>query len=393
MNKIGIAKDALEKMNISKETLDKTKNLIVDNKNNIIKGVILLLIIGIYFIFFYNRVDRYLSKMEPLKNIINIQPINSIKEYISRRKNYRLCDFYIASSFKSYLPCTNYYDYAHTDAIKQALIYGARYIDLDVFNKTFEECTEPVVCSGRDLGNWHYTNRLSLEECCDTISKLAFSNIVPGGSDPLFINLNLNLDYNIYTMNKISKILIKFFSHKFMDKKYTYLGINENDPIKSTNIMTAPLYKLINKVIIICDQDVSGSDLEEIVNISATKRGNLRQTTYFEIKQTYDAKEITEYNRKNMTRVIPMEGLEYRTKKNINYATPWYMGCQFICMNYTKPDEYMAAYLERFKNTSFVLKPYKLRYHPTLIRAPEQQIKEVSFAPERVSTPSYSITY
>ena len=102
---------------------------------------------------------------------------------------------------------------------------------------------------------------------------------------------------------------------------------------------------------------------------------------------------ITNYNKKNLTRVIPHGQTLKRTKENINYATPWYMGCQFICMNYNIPDDYMKAYIKRFKKCSFVLKPYKLRYHPKLIPAPDAQIPAVSFAPEKVTNPNYSITY
>lgn len=385
MEKIG------EKFGVNSVT-DATELVYKNSRRILIVGICLYLF-TFYAVYLHRRVDRSLGRMKSFEKITNIQPINTRGEVISRRKSYRLCDFNVASSFKSYLPCTYYYDYADVDAIKLALLHGARYIDLDIFNENFNECTEPVVCSGRELGNWHFTTELQFSKCCELISSIAFSNVVPGGSDPLFINLNLHLNYNIYTMNKIAKVLVKFFSHKFMGPKYTYLGINENDPVKSTNIMMLPLYKFINKVVIICDSDVAGSDLEELVNLSATKRGNLRHMSYFEVKETYDAKELTEYNKKNMTRVVPMQGLEYRKKRNINYATPWYMGCQFICMNYTVPDKYLAAYLKRFETSSFVLKPYKLRYHPELINAPYKQIKEVSFAPERVTTPSYSITY
>ena len=37
--------------------------------------------------------------------------------------DFKLCDFYIASSYKSYLPCTNYYDY---------VVEG--YVDIQYFN-------------------------------------------------------------------------------------------------------------------------------------------------------------------------------------------------------------------------------------------------------------------
>jgi len=53
----------------------------------------------------------------------------------------------------------------------------------------------------------------------------------------------------------------------------------------------------------------------------------------------------------------------------------------------------MRAYVKRFSKCSLILKPYKLRYKPLLIKAPLKQSKKVSFAPKKVTTPFYSITY
>ena len=105
--------------------------------------------------------------------------------------DFRLCDFYVASSYKSYLPCTNYYDYACLSSIEKVLLQsGARYIDLDVFNKSFNPCTEPIVCNGDEIGNWQYTTSIHFTDVCELISKVAFSSQVKNPTDPLFININ-----------------------------------------------------------------------------------------------------------------------------------------------------------------------------------------------------------
>ena len=82
-----------------------------------------------------------------------------------------------------------------------------------------------------------------------------------------------------------------------------------------------------------------------------------------------------------------------REKENFNFYTPYYLRCQFICMNYTEPTDFMRAYVKKFGKCSLILKPYKLRYKPILIKAPLKQSKKVSFAPKKVTTPFYSITY
>ena len=55
--------------------------------------------------------------------IYSSSPVSLISDstIINASKDYILADFWIASSYKSYLPCTNYFDYASTDAITACL--------------------------------------------------------------------------------------------------------------------------------------------------------------------------------------------------------------------------------------------------------------------------------
>ena len=358
-------------------------------------GKVMLTVIGvitayIYFFYIYNRVNRYLGKMIAYKPYLNQTSLIGCKKVMDG--DFKLCDFYICSSYKSYLPCTNYYDYSDIRAIIESLHYGARYIDLDIFNKSFNPCTEPVVCAGRERGNWHFTNRLTFDDCCRAIAKVGFSSAVNGNSDPLFINLNLFVDGNVSTVNKIADILNTHFGHKLLPRKYSKQGMNP-DPQNAVNISTTPIKKLLNRVIILCDNYklIKGTKLNELVNICANNMGNLRHLTYNQTRESYDPQELKDFNKKYLTRVVP--NFKKRTKENFNYNIPWYLGCQFICMNITKPDEYSISYMRRFKKCSYVLKPYKLRYHPVTIEPPKAQLPQVSFAPEKVSTPFYSITY
>ena len=302
------------------------------------------------------------------------------------KNDFRLCDFYVASSYKSYLPCTNYYDYSSCEVIKKLLFYGARYIDLDVFNKSFHPCTSPVVCNGKEVGNWHYTTRLEFDEVCKTIALTAFSTYVKNPTDPLFININFNTWGNKATINKCAESIRKSFQSRLLSRQYSYQG-----KYTSTNIATAPIKELLNKVIIISNGNITNTDMDEITNIHTDVLGNFRTLTYDQVKDTFDANEIKEYNKRNLTRVVP--DFDSRKKDNYNYFTPYVLGCQFICMNYTEPTDFMLSYIKRFGNCSFRLKPYKLRYRPTYIDPPLKQSKLVSFAPKKKTTPFYSITY
>ena len=268
------------------------------------------------------------------------------------KAKYKLCDFYIASSYKSYLPCTNYLDYASLDSIKKVLFYGARYIDLDVMNKSFGSCPKLVVCNGIETGNWHLTTSIDFEETIKFISEYAFSNLVNNNADPLFININLKTWYNKDSYEVCASILNKYFSHKFLSLEYGYKGQHSGVNIGQTNIKN-----LLNKVIIICDNDVVGTAMDEIVNIGGP--ANIRDMTYKEVEDCIDIEEYREFNKEYMTRVIP--SFTGRLKQNFNYLLPYYLGCQFICMNYTKPDKWMKSYIDTFGEYSFVLKPTKLR--------------------------------
>jgi len=367
---------------LSKIPTDRIVEYIKLHKRKVISITIISIIVIFYFVVIYNRVERYLSKMDVYQ--INIQPIQYDKAIMTG--DYRLCDFYVASSYKSYLPCTNYYDYASVEAIKRVLAKGARYIDLDVFNNDFEPCTTPVVCAGKEVGNWHYTTSITFYEAIEAIAKYGFGNNVTNPTDPLFININFKTWGNSLTVNKCAAIIKDLLSAKLLSNEYSYQG-----RFASINLCTVPIVKLLEKIIIITSGDISNTDMDELCNLNTTIGGNFRELTYEQVRDTYDANEITEFSRRNITRVIGT--FKNRDKENYNFFTPYYLGCQFMCMNYTNPDDIMMAYIKRFSKSSLILKPLKLRYKPNLIAPPLAQTKIVSFATKQVVTPLYSISY
>ena len=104
-------------------------------KTPVIVSVVIVVILSVYLFVFYNRVDRSLRRMKDY-DLSKVTALQYNRKVMSG--NFKLCDFYVASSYKSYLPCTNYYDYASCESIKQVIKAGARYIDLDIYNKDFE---------------------------------------------------------------------------------------------------------------------------------------------------------------------------------------------------------------------------------------------------------------
>ncbi len=344
----------------------------------------IIIFIYIYFKYIFNRVNRFMSRMNVYD--VDLVPFTEIKGVGDKTKNYKLCDFYIASSYKSYLPCTNYYDYASIDSIIECLRYGARYLDLDIMCKDFSHCADPVICNGEEVGNWHYTNALDLKETLDAILKYAFSaSFLKNSTDPLFINFNFKTWENKTTIDKTANTIKEKLLHRLLPKKFSYQG-----RYTGANLAITSIRKLEGKIIILSSGDIKDTKMDEISNLH-NKMFNFRHLTYTEIKDTYDAQENMEYNKKNLTRVIP--DFKERWKDNFNYFTPYYLGCQFICMNYSEPTDFMKSYINKFKYSSLILKPYKLRYHPISVKQPLEQTKKVSFAPKKITTPFYSITY
>jgi hypothetical protein len=401
------------------ERADKMQSLIDFLKRNketilniIIFGTIILVVLLIIFNIETVRVNRYLGKMVQSKAKNAFQSNN---EFMDMNSNYRLCDFYVASAYKCYLPCTYYYDYASIEPIIKCIVSGARYLHFDIFPDTYlfngglRPDAEPVVCSGDEVGNWHYTTSVSFDEVCRIINVFALGNSAPNSQniivkedtynpimnakDPLFIHLSLKCRGQISVIDKCANILMQYFGNNLLagspeleNFKYAYCGTLSN-----TNIALTPMGELMGKVIIICDaldeNDIKDSKIFEITNISPNFGGTCRMNTYEQIRDTYDAKELTEYNRQNVTIVRPSE--YSRDKMNYNFYTPWYMGCQFMSMNFTIGDQFIQNYLmldNRFGSYSFALKPLELRYKPVTIMKPKMQNKNVSFAPDTLVT-------
>lgn len=332
-----------------------------------------------YFTVFYRRVPRALAKLDPYIRELDLHPVSACPKLI--KNGYLLCDFYIASSFRSFLPCNQYYDYSSLEMITKAMVCGARYIELDIFNKDFCQETTPVVCVGQEVGNWHHSTKLTVDECFATISQNAFTGTLRNYSDPFFLCLNLYVDDNLRTMDKIADSLITYLKNWLLDSSYSY---------QNTNIAQVPLKNLLSKLVILCNQRCQESKLAEYINYT-WDQPFMRNYSSVEIEDLHEPTEVTDYNRKNLTRVYP--SFTDRVTKNYNPRPSWMYGCQFVTMNYQKMDDNMVIYLKKFKKCSFVLKPYKLRFHPNTYKDPKPQTKKVSFAPEQITTPYYSITY
>ena len=336
--------------------MDNIKFMLSNSKIKYYFLLLFILIVSfiIYMSIVYNRVNRCLNvpRNSYIPYLSELENLSDNKKYMN--SDYKIKDFYVASSYKSYLPCGNYLDLSSIEAIKFTLYHGARLIDLDVMNKTFTSCTEPIVCNGIEVGNYQLTSFISFDEAINTLSTYSFNKYLRNNKDPLFINLNFKTWYNKDTINKCAKIIKKYFQNKLLDSKYAFQGKHTG-----YNLLNSPIQTIIDKVVFMSSNDLKNTDMDEIINLNTKGICSIKYMNFDEIKNTYDENEIIDFNRVNSTLVY--HNTLTRVTDNVNYLIPKYLGCQFILMNYTKPDNWMIEYIKDFKFCSFILKPYKLR--------------------------------
>ncbi len=141
------------------------------NYNMLIMIIIVALLILSLFLFFFSQRFRVNRALSALDIYIKFQNMRSMK--VSILKNYRLCDFYVASSYNSVLSGTQLFDYATTDMLKKVIQTGARYLEFQIFGDQYGPDAEPVVSSGYKQGEWKLTlNTLYLEDVIKTIDSI-----------------------------------------------------------------------------------------------------------------------------------------------------------------------------------------------------------------------------
>ena len=150
-----------------------------------------------------------------------------------------------------------------------------------------------------------------------------------------------------------------------------------------------PVCNLQNKLIIVSGKEVQGTMMDEMVNLSWAT-ANLRRLTYTQAAQTYDSEELIDYNRDNITMVVPDIGEDLR---NNNAEILFTYGCQWNMMSYGSTDSMMEFYIGHFQENSMVLKPEALRgKKPPQLKTPTMPDPVVSFQPMQQITPIYNIT-
>jgi len=387
--------------NINKIAL-KIKNHLSSNLKYWVFIVLPALVILLYLLYQYNlgsRSNYVISKMD-YKNKLENKPLLQCYQQ-DVKYQFKLCDYYISSSFMT--PCVGnqHYDYISTDMIIEVLQSGARYIQIPICENDITEKALPVVAIA-EYGQQLITslNVLDIAIVFKTIRNNAFKLNNTKVNYPLIIHLILNTKKQ-FTLDVVADNIQEIFGDVLVEKsKY-----------KTHSVFLEKLCNLLDKIIIIATPEYLGTKMETFV-IPTTKlfniyhfgelaQLNLPSDTIFEnsynkklsmkeqaqsyklFKKKYPSLEyvnensdsigetilndkeilnnLTSFNKIGVSIVKPHKTEDVETK-NYDSTEALFMGCQFITMNFQINDPYMKNYLEIFKESSFRLKPSSMRF-------------------------------
>jgi hypothetical protein len=378
------------------------KNKLSSNLRSYLIFAIPVIILLCYFLYKYNlssRATQIISNMG-YKKTIQLEQLPQCYQ-LDQSIQYKLCDYYIASSYMT--PCigNQHYDYVSTDMIIEVIQSGARYIQIPICEADVSLQAIPVVGTAQ-YGQKVITslNTLDVTTVLNIIRANAFKINNKQINYPIIIHFILNTN-NAYTLEVLGDIIQTTISDVLVNV--------EN--YKKFPIFLEKLCNLLGKIIIFATPEYQGTKLEpyivpinkmfevyhysEIVNISLPT--NSAYTTYYNNKlstkqQTKTNKIFKEkypsidyviqnqntigaailndtdilnnlmcFNKIGMTIIKPQNPTDV-VSTNYDTTESIFYGCQFNTMNYQINDTNMQNYLNIFKDSSFRLKPASLRF-------------------------------
>ena len=352
--------------------LSAIKNMDTDLLSNIIIifiGIILIIFIGymIYLRRLENSTCDYMNSLYPSVDG-NLRPITSNDPDCSGN----LFDYYIKTAYNACSGGSYKNDFVNICNLKAVIKQGVRCLDFEVYSVN----DQPVVATS--TSDSYYVketfNSVNFGSVMDTIRNYAFSgSTCPNPTDPIIIHLRCKSN----NQNMYSKLADIFKSNNDI-----MLGMKYSFEIAGKNLGNVPLMSLQNKVILVMDRSnpafIENENLLEYVNL-ASNSVFMREYNYYNVKNTPDVNELTDFNRRGMTIVTP--------DNETNPANPSGLvcrasGCQMVAMRYQFVDNNLtenALFFDR-AGYAFVLKPADLRYQPVKVPAPTPQNPDYSYA-------------
>lgn len=342
----------------------------------------IVIIICVYYFFNLNSNNvSYMNGLYPSLNG-NIRSINSADPDCSGN----LGDYYIKTAYNA---CSggNYANgYVDIDNLKAILKNGVRGLDFQIFSID----DKPVVSTS--IQNSVYVketfNYVNFSDVMNVIQNYAFSSSTsPNNTDPLIVHLRFNS--NNQKMYKNLANIFKSYNSIMLGSGYSF----ENGGI---NLGRKPLLNFQNKLILIVDKSnqsfMQNQDLLEYINMTSNSifMRTLRFTN--DVTNNPDINELTEYNKTNMSIVLPDNISNPTNPKGLVSRS---YGCQMIAMRYQYVDENLEENASYFDGIgyAFALKPANLIYQAITIPDPTPQNPQLSYATRNVTTDYYKFNF
>lgn len=346
-------------------------------------GILIVLFFLGYMYYLSGLKQRNTDYMNDLYPSLNgyIRPITSVDPDCSGN----LCDYYVKTAYNSCSGGSYKNAFVSVDILKAILKQGVRCVDFEIYSLD----DQPVVATSTNDSYYvkETFNSVPFPDVMKVIRDYAFSSgTAPNSTDPLLIHLRCKSNnQKMYT--RLAEI--------FKDHSDIMLGMNYSFETDGKNLGEVPLLELQNKVVLIMDRShtafLENEDLLEFVNLTSNSLF-MRIYDYYDVKNTPDVNELTEFNRRGMTIVVPDEG---PSPDNPSGMVCRASGCQMVAMRYSYVDDYLtenALFFDR-AGYAFALKPEHLRYRPVIVAEPTPQKEEYSYATRTSATDYYQFNF
>lgn len=346
--------------------------------------ILIILVITILYIIYLTRLENSeCNKMNSLYPSVdgNLRSINGGDSNCG----FNLYDYYIKTAYNACSGGTYKNDFVDICNLKAVIKQGVRCLDFEIYSIN----DKPVVATS--TANSFYIketfNSVIFSDVMTTIKNYAFSNgTCPNPNDPLLIHLRFKTN-NQQMYSNLANIF-KSYDSVMLGKNYSY----ENN---GQNLGATPLLNLAGKIILIVDKSnnsfLENNDLLEYINLTSNSVF-MRSLHYYDVKNTPDMNELTNFNKTGMTIVLPDVGSDPSNPSGTFCRTS---GCQMVAMRYQTKDNFLDIDKKFFdeSNYAFVLKPENLRYKAVTVPNPTPQNPNYSYGTKNVGTDYYNFNF
>jgi len=336
-----------------------------------------------YIIYTINLQKKECNYMNTLYSSIdgNIKPINNGDEDCL----FKFYDYYVKTAFNACSGGSYKNDFVNICNLIAVIKQGVRCLDFEVYSVD----NQPVVATSTtdDFYVKETYNSVNFGDVMSTIQSYAFSGgSCPNPTDPLIIHLRIRSNNQQMYTNLAN--IFKSYDSLMLGKEYSF----ENS---GKNLGSVPLLSLQNKIILIVDKInnafLENQDFLEYVNLTSNSVF-MRIYDYYNVKNNPDISELTDYNKKSMTIVLPDAGVNPGNPSGLFCRA---LGCQMVAMRYQYVDNFLEENAAFFDSCgyAFCLKPEDLRYKAVTIEAPTPQNPAYSYQTRTASTDYYNFNY